>query len=86
VLNSNLDSNPDRTPGDDLDSKPENSPAERWLGVEAPDGRESWRATLAEAEEQGYQGVVVPAHPRLLDILRNPGDPGERLDLQLAQG
>ena len=31
-------------------------------------------------------GLLVPAHPRLLDILRNPDDPGERHDLQLTQG
>jgi len=29
---------------------------------------------------------VVPVDPRLLDILRNPDDPGDRRDLQLAQG
>jgi hypothetical protein len=28
----------------------------------------------------------VPADPRLLDILRNPDDHGDRHDLQLAQG
>jgi hypothetical protein len=64
----------------------EPEPAERWLSVETPDGRESWRAMLADVAERGYQGVVVTANPRLLDILRNPGDPGERMDLQLAMG
>jgi hypothetical protein len=29
---------------------------------------------------------MVPANPRLLDILRNPDEPGDRRDLQLAQG
>jgi hypothetical protein len=28
----------------------------------------------------------VPAGPRLLDLLRNPDDPGDRRDLYLAQG
>jgi hypothetical protein len=30
--------------------------------------------------------VLVPAGPRLLDLLRNPDDPGDRRDLYLAQG
>jgi alkanesulfonate monooxygenase SsuD/methylene tetrahydromethanopterin reductase-like flavin-dependent oxidoreductase (luciferase family) len=59
---------------------------EGWLAVPVPDGREAWRRTLEEAAEQGVPGVVVPADSRLLDILRNPEDPGERHDLQLAQG
>ena len=41
---------------------------------------------LADAAERGIAGLVVPADPRLLDILRNPDEPGERHDLQLAQG
>ncbi|RSM86302.1 hypothetical protein DMH04_14135 [Kibdelosporangium aridum] len=58
----------------------------RWIAVPVPDGRASWRATLVDAAEQGVSGVVVAADPRLLDILRNPHDPDERPDLQLAQG
>jgi hypothetical protein len=59
---------------------------ERWEPVPVPEGREAWRAACADAVERGVHGVVVPADPRLLDILRNPEDPGERHDLQLAQG
>jgi hypothetical protein len=59
---------------------------ERWVQVPSPEGRTAWRAALAEAAERGDQGLLVPADPRLLDILRNPGDPGGRQDLQLAQG
>jgi hypothetical protein len=59
---------------------------EGWVPVPVPDGRTAWREMLAEAAESGAPGVVVPADPRLLDILRNPDDPGERHDLQLAQG
>jgi len=51
-----------------------------------PDGRAAWRATLLDAGERGLRGLLVPADPRLLDILRNPDDPGYRHDLQLAQG
>jgi alkanesulfonate monooxygenase SsuD/methylene tetrahydromethanopterin reductase-like flavin-dependent oxidoreductase (luciferase family) len=59
---------------------------ELWESVPVPQGRESWRAICADAAERGVSGLVVPADPRLLDILRNPDDPGERHDLQLAQG
>jgi hypothetical protein len=59
---------------------------ERWLVVPGPENRAAWAETLAAAEEAGATGVVVPASPRLLDLLRNP-DPGDgRRDLLLAQG
>jgi|SRR6266540_1483595 len=57
-----------------------------WERVPAPQGRAEWRNTCTDAAERGVPGIVVPAGPRLLDILRNPDDPGERHDLQLAQG
>jgi alkanesulfonate monooxygenase SsuD/methylene tetrahydromethanopterin reductase-like flavin-dependent oxidoreductase (luciferase family) len=60
--------------------------ADRWERVPVPDGRAAWRAACADAAERGVPGLVVPADPRMLDILRNPEDPGERHDLQLAQG
>lgn len=59
---------------------------EGWERVPAPEGRDAWRAVCAQASERGVAGIVVPAGPRLLDILRNPEDPGERHDLQIAQG
>jgi hypothetical protein len=60
--------------------------AGRWLSVPPPQGRASWRAALADAAEHGVHGLVVPADPLLLDILRNPDDPTGRRDLHLAQG
>jgi hypothetical protein len=60
--------------------------AERWVSAPSPGSRATWRATLRDAAERGFRGVLVPADPRLLDILRNPDDPGDRRDLQLAQG
>ena len=59
---------------------------ERWLLVPAPQGRQPWRETRADAAGRGFAGLVVPVDPRLLDILRNPEDPDDRRDLQLAQG
>jgi hypothetical protein len=60
--------------------------AERWISVPPPDSRAAWRQTLLDAAERDPAGLLVPAGPRLLDILRNPGDQGGRRDLQLAQG
>jgi hypothetical protein len=60
--------------------------AERWVATPVPQGRASWQTAREDAAERGARGLVVPADPRLLDILRNPDDPGERHDLQLAQG
>jgi Luciferase-like monooxygenase len=59
---------------------------ERWAQTEPPQGRAAWRAALEQAAERGAGGLLVAAGPRLLDILRNPDDPGDRSDLHLAQG
>jgi hypothetical protein len=60
--------------------------AEHWLTISLPDSRAAWQARLVDAAQQGVHGILVPADARLLDLLRNPGDPGERADLQLAVG
>jgi hypothetical protein len=65
-------------------SRPDHT--ERWVTTALPGSRADWRTTLVEAAEQGAHGLVVPADPRLLDLLRNPDDPGPRRDLQLATG
>jgi hypothetical protein len=59
---------------------------QRWISAPFPDSRATWRAALLDTAERGYHGLLVPADPRLLDILRNPDDPDHRHDLQLAQG
>jgi len=59
---------------------------ERWMRTASPDGRVAWRAAIADAAERRVGGLLVPAGPRLLDILRNPDTPGDRHDLHLAQG
>ncbi|NRQ39650.1 hypothetical protein HII36_48650 [Nonomuraea sp. NN258] len=58
----------------------------RWTAVEVPQGRGAWREALRAAAGRGDRGVLVPADPRVLDLLRNPGDPAGRHDLHLAQG
>ena len=62
------------------------SPPDRWVTVAAPMGRAAWRETLLAATELGCRGVLVPADSRLLDILRNPDEDGDRRDLFLAAG
>jgi hypothetical protein len=57
-----------------------------WLAVPAPENRAAWRATLVDAGARGFAGVLVPADPRMLDLLRNPDEVGDRRDLYLAQG
>jgi hypothetical protein len=55
---------------------------ERWATTPVPDSRATWRVTLAEATS----ALLVPADPRVLDLLRNPEAPGDRRDLDLAVG
>jgi alkanesulfonate monooxygenase SsuD/methylene tetrahydromethanopterin reductase-like flavin-dependent oxidoreductase (luciferase family) len=62
------------------------TPFELWTQGPACDGREPWRALLAAAEAVGATGVIVPASPRLLDLLRNADEEDDRSDLTLAQG
>jgi hypothetical protein len=59
---------------------------ERWERTAWSGGRAAWRTAVAEAAERGAAGLLVPAGPPLRDLLRNPGDSGDRRDLQLAQG
>jgi hypothetical protein len=61
-------------------------PAQRWVATGLPDGRAAWRTTLVDALGNGVYGVIVPADPRILDLLRNPDDDGDRRDLYLAVG
>jgi hypothetical protein len=57
-----------------------------WLAVAAPENRAAWRATMIDAIERGFPGVLVPADPRMVDLLRNPDEAVDRRDLHLAQG
>jgi alkanesulfonate monooxygenase SsuD/methylene tetrahydromethanopterin reductase-like flavin-dependent oxidoreductase (luciferase family) len=60
------------------------SPMNEWLRVDVPADRGAWARTMEQAQQ--FDGVIVPMHPRLLDILRHPEDAIDRSDLQLAQG
>jgi len=76
-----------RVPGEpDVFDDPRGGGRQRWITVPAPQGRASWQDIRADAAGREASGLVVPADPRLLDMLRNPDDPDDRSDLQLAQG
>jgi len=59
---------------------------ECWAAIRMPDDRETWRRLRQEYEQAGATGLIVPADPRLLDLLRNGDDEEDRSDLGLAQG
>lgn len=61
-------------------------PFERWAAIRMPDDREGWQKARREYESAGATGVIVPADPRLLDLLRNGDEEDDRSDLGLAQG
>ena len=61
-------------------------PFELWATIKMPDDRETWRRTRQEYEDAGATGIIVPADPRLLDLLRNGDEEEDRSDLNLAQG
>jgi hypothetical protein len=59
---------------------------ERWMSAAPPPGRQAWADALAEAEAAGAVGLLVPATPGLLDLLRNPDEEDDRGDLRLTYG
>ena len=61
-------------------------PFERWAAIKMPDDRETWRRLRQDYEHAGATGLIVPADPRLLDLLRNGDEEEDRSDLGLAQG
>lgn len=61
-------------------------PFDLWTEVSSPRDRAAWRETLEAVAPTGATGIIVPASARLLEMLRNPDDEGDRSDLLLAQG
>jgi hypothetical protein len=60
--------------------------AERWSICELPASRAEWKTLRTEREEKGFDGIVLPNDPRLLDLVRNPDVEDDRQDLKLAFG
>ncbi len=64
-----------------------NEPAgEKWVPIPAPTDRASWAAALHDQEQAGATGVIVPWDERLIDLLRNSGEPEDRSDLLMSTG
>lgn len=61
-------------------------PFEVWARVVALPDPSEWRRVRQEYEDAGATGIIVPADPRLLDLLRNGDEEDDRSDLQLALG
>jgi Luciferase-like monooxygenase len=59
---------------------------ERWSRASPAPGRRAWAEALEAATAAGVDGVIVPATPGLLDLLRNPDDEDDRGDLRLTYG
>lgn len=77
-----------RVPGDPdtFEQLDEVSNVRRWEAADVPPDRAAWREVMAEAAGRDVHGLILPADPRLLDLLRNPDDEIDRRDLQLAAG
>lgn len=59
---------------------------ERWVHHDFPASRAVWREWRDAAAAEGAMGVVIPADPRLIDLLRNPDSEDDRSDLNIAVG
>jgi hypothetical protein len=59
---------------------------ERWVRAAPPPGRQAWAGALKAATAAGAGGLLVPAGPGLLDLLRHPDEEDDRPDLQLTYG
>ena len=57
-----------------------------WIEVPIPADRAAWAAMMAAHETAGATGVIVAWDPRLIDLLRNAGEPDDRTDLLIATG
>jgi alkanesulfonate monooxygenase SsuD/methylene tetrahydromethanopterin reductase-like flavin-dependent oxidoreductase (luciferase family) len=57
-----------------------------WVRTTMPKDRAEWRSVRDAFAGAGATGLIVPADPRLLDLLRNGDEEDDRSDLALAQG
>jgi hypothetical protein len=59
---------------------------EIWIDALVPADRTGWTNMVVTLETAGATGVIVPWDPRIIDLLRNAGDPDDRTDLLIATG
>jgi Luciferase-like monooxygenase len=68
------------------DAGAHNRDFELWASVSMPADRAGWVSMVAGHEAAGATGVIVSWDPRLIDLLRNAGEPDDRTDLLIATG
>jgi len=59
---------------------------EIWIDAPVPADRAGWTNMISTLEAAGATGVMVPWDPRLIDLVRNAGEPDDRTDLLIATG
>jgi alkanesulfonate monooxygenase SsuD/methylene tetrahydromethanopterin reductase-like flavin-dependent oxidoreductase (luciferase family) len=63
-----------------------NKDFELWAELPMPADRVAWTDAIAAHEAAGATGIIVSWDPRLVDLLRNAGEPDDRTDLLIATG
>ena len=59
---------------------------ERWASLDRPRDRAHWRAQRTAWAAAGATGLVIPAGPGALDLVRNPEQDDDRSDLLISVG
>jgi luciferase-like monooxygenase len=59
---------------------------ELWVDLPLPSDRAGWTEMMSAYEAAGATGIIVPWDPRIIDLLRNAGEPDDRTDLLIATG
>lgn len=64
----------------------QDSDFEIWIDSPVPADRAGWANMVATLEAAAATGILIPWDPRIIDLLRNAGEPDDRTDLLIATG
>ncbi len=59
---------------------------EIWIDAQIPTDKAGWANMVASLEAAGATGIMIHWEPRVIDLLRNAGEPDDRTDLLIATG
>jgi hypothetical protein len=59
---------------------------ELWVDLPIPSDRAGWAEATSAYAAAGATGIIVSWDPRIVDLLRNAGEPDDRTDLLIATG
>jgi hypothetical protein len=59
---------------------------ELWVDLPIPSDRAGWAEATSAYAGAGATGIIVTWDPRIVDLLRNAGEPDDRTDLLIATG